>query len=655
MYLWENSYNTRPRLFIRWENGDEEIIEGFKPYFYVRSERLTEWKSWIDQYPVEKIECESIAQLERERAKYTWTGEANVPYLIRYAIDQNLEYSEKRKICYLDIEVGGPGEGSLDTENCPLEISLITIKEKGKPPLTFANKWEGANTITFQSEYDMLNAFFKYLFSIKPDIIAGWNIISYDLKYIEGRCRKLGLPECFYKYREQLHVHGTQSFDLLLLYKEYFEMGGRASLQNVAKLALGEEKKIPEDDFVAYNQWDTILCERIDQHYGIIDLMITFQQLAPLHISDMYRSNLIDAYILKRARARKIVLPTKSPFANKTENLIGAEILEPRHGVYSNVVFYDIRSAYPNILLKKRICHEPEDQPSLFLEILNEIYEERLKWRALKKQNPNDEKLQLWDKAFKFLLNAQTGQLGYKNSRYYAPHLYNKMTGLVRDTIRLIAQEFKNNILYADTDSAVFQYKESPEELLDELNKLMEIHNIPLEFEIDKVLQKIVFLGKKKNYFGLDDEGNLVYANMYAAQTACPLYCKRVLEEGMMKILQGANLNEMREYLKEKMKEIETVDIEELAEERNTREGKGISFNYKAWLLHKQKYGEAPPLPSKLQLIPLKGGSWIILTEKSRKFCEANIDRSVIYRKWIQGPLNEIMNFVFQRQLFLYN
>jgi len=651
LYIFPTKEVGVPHLFIRWANGDEETVKGFKPYFFIKSAIETGLKSWIDGFPVKKVECDTIFQLERFRKRFEWTGEADVPYLIRYALDMDLKYTSDRKIIYIDIEVGDPEEGSLDTKECPLPISLITVKEKGKAPLTFALKYEGDNTITFDDEQRLLEAFSKYIFTIKPDIIAGWNIISYDLAYLACRMRKLNLPDIFYNYRGQLHIHGTQSFDLLLLYKEYFEMGGRASLQNVAKL-IGEEKKAPEDDFISYNQWDTILCEKIDNHYGIIDLMMTFQELAPIHISDLHRSALIDAYILKRARQRGIVMPTKSPFADINENLIGAEILAPKRGVFSNVVFYDIRSAYPNILLKRRICHEPPDQESLFLDVLEEIYETRLKWRALKKQNPYNEKLKLWDKAFKFLLNAQTGQLGYRNSRYYAPHLYNEMTRLVREAIRTVKRELDDRVLAGDTDSIVVKYKTTPDELLDEINNIMSKHNIPLEFEVDKVLKKIIFLGKKKNYFGIDENGKLIYANMYAAQTACPIYCKRVLEEAMMKFLQGATLQEMREFIASKHREIYEVDIEDLTEERNTRKGTGVSFNYKAWLNHKKLFGEAPELPAKLALVPLRNGTWIILTEKSRSYCEENIDREVVFRKWILHPIEEIMKFLYQSNLF---
>ena len=819
LYLWEVPNDSPPKLFIRYENGDEEIKRGFKPYFYVKARR-SQLRSWIDNFPVKRVDCDSIIQLENLVRRHSWTGEANIPYLIRYAVDSDLQYTSNRKVMYLDIEVGEPGKGSLDTENCPDPITLITIKEKEKPLLTFAYGYEGEHTITFDDEQNMLRAFMKYISNTRPDIIAGWNIISYDIPYLEGRLQKHGLPTFMYSYRQQTHFHGTQSFDLLLLYKEYFEMGGRASLANVAKL-IGEEKKIPTDDFVKYNQWDVVLCEKIDKFYGIIDLMTTFQELAPIHISDLHRSILIDTYILKKANQKGIILPTHSPFKDSNEKLHGAEVLETRKGVFTNVVFYDIRSAYPNILLHKRIAHEGSED-SLFLEVLNEIYQTRLKWRALKKQNPYDEKLKLWDKAFKFLLNAQTGQLGFSNSRYYAPHLFNRMTGEVRRAIKLVKEEFGDTVLAGDsvvgdslivirenkgkpkiieiqelfkdgpdykigekeykqvegietitfcdwrvvwrpikhvmrhriykeiyrlklsdiwhldvtedhsvytsryypevrvvrptemkkgdkiilpftpviggpgiwgycdtlevidiekkeydgyvydlevedthnffanwilvhnTDSCIFTYKESPDELLDRLNELMNEHDIPLEFEVDKVLRKIVFLGKKKNYFGIDENGKLIYAGMYASQTSCPLFCKRALEEAMVKILSGATLSEINAFLQEKQKEINNCDLDDLVEEKMTRKGKEVSFNYKAWEAHLKQFGEAPPLPSKLSLLPLRTGKWMILTEKSRKFCEREVDRKAIFNKWIGKPVRGILKEVYNIQKTLF-
>jgi len=120
----------------------------------------------------------------------------------------------------------------------------------------------------------------------------------------------------------------------------------------------------------------------------------------------------------------------------------------------------------------------------------------------------------------------------------------------------------------------------------------------------------------------------------------------------MMKFLQGATLQEMREFIASKHREIYEVDMEDLTEERNTRKGTGVSFNYKAWLNHKKLFGEAPELPAKLALVPLRNGSWMILTEKSRIYCEENIDREVVFRKWILHPIEEIMKFLYQSSLF---
>jgi len=110
LYIFPTKNAGVPHLFIRWANGDEEIVKGFKPYFFIKSAVETGLKSWIDGFPVKKVECDTIFQLERFRKRFEWTGEADVPYLIRYALDMDLKYTSDRKIIYIDIEVGNPEE-----------------------------------------------------------------------------------------------------------------------------------------------------------------------------------------------------------------------------------------------------------------------------------------------------------------------------------------------------------------------------------------------------------------------------------------------------------------------------------------------------------------------------------------------------------------
>ena len=122
----------------------------------------------------------------------------------------------------------------------------------------------------------------------------------------------------------------------------------------------------------------------------------------------------------------------------------------------------------------------------------------------------------------------------------------------------------------------------------------------------------------------------------------------------MVKILSGATLSEINAFLQEKQKEINNCDLDDLVEEKMTRKGKEVSFNYKAWEAHLKQFGEAPPLPSKLSLLPLRTGKWMILTEKSRRFCEQEVDRKAIFNKWINKPVKGILKEVYNIQKTLF-
>src|SRR5690606_24982032 len=37
-------------------------------------------------------------------------------------------------------------------------------------------------------------AFLAYVAELDPDVLIGWNVIDFDLAYLEGRCRAVGLP-----------------------------------------------------------------------------------------------------------------------------------------------------------------------------------------------------------------------------------------------------------------------------------------------------------------------------------------------------------------------------------------------------------------------------------------------------------------------------
>ena len=46
----------------------------------------------------------------------------------------------------------------------------------------------------FSSEKELLISFMKHFNSIDPDVIIGWHVIGFDLKFLENKCLKLNIP-----------------------------------------------------------------------------------------------------------------------------------------------------------------------------------------------------------------------------------------------------------------------------------------------------------------------------------------------------------------------------------------------------------------------------------------------------------------------------
>ena len=111
----------------------------------------------------------------------------------------------------------------------------------------------------------------------------------------------------------------------------------------------------------------------------------------------------------------------------------------------------------------------PESLKALFLlrkeitkNILNNKYSEEEKIRADKKQN-----------AIKIILNSAYGAMGFYKFRLYTPECADAITYFSREALKFAIEEFENlkyNIIYADTDSINFLYKDNIKKDLENFN-----------------------------------------------------------------------------------------------------------------------------------------------------------------------------------------
>ncbi len=108
----------------------------------------------------------------------------------------DIDLDEKRikpfnelKVFYFDIETTGGIEGKKINYH-DSQISLIGVKNQFGKEIIFD---------CYSNERQGIRAFLKLLKDKKPDILAGYNNLFFDLPFIIGRCEVLGIPHLFYR------------------------------------------------------------------------------------------------------------------------------------------------------------------------------------------------------------------------------------------------------------------------------------------------------------------------------------------------------------------------------------------------------------------------------------------------------------------------
>jgi len=217
-------------LYGRLENGESFLtINEYKPYFYIKEEDLEITKTIIKNLEHEKTKLKNfenkkvikiileipedvpktIKKLEENEIE---TYEADIKFAYRFMFDNEIKGSlniegdyesgeridriyknpeitktnyipTNLKVLSFDIE---SGKGEVDDElYC---IGLMC----GKTTKVFVNakeKVEGA--ISCKDEDEVIEKFIQEIISLDPDIITGWNVIGFDLDYLNKKCKKL--------------------------------------------------------------------------------------------------------------------------------------------------------------------------------------------------------------------------------------------------------------------------------------------------------------------------------------------------------------------------------------------------------------------------------------------------------------------------------
>jgi DNA polymerase-2 len=342
-----------------------------------------------------------------------------------------------------------------------------------------------------------LLAFFDCVRRLDPDVLCGWNIVGYDLPFLQDRCSELELAlllgrggaamrltEASGRWNAQ--VAGRAVVDGIPALKGSFFEFEDFRLETVARAVLGEGKtfsferldkqaeidRLFRDDreaLAAYNLRDAELVNGIFEHTGLMDLLVSRSEVSGMLLDRLGRSvAAFDHFFLPRLHRKGYVAPDREA-VSPGDALPGGLVLPSQPGMHAHVAILDFRSLYPSIIRTFKICpyawlmsdKDPVRTPtgatfSATEHILPDYIEELMAVRARARSEGHPELAQ----AVKILMNSFYGVMGSPGCRFYNPVLPVGITATgqwVLRTAREHLEQLGYRVLYGDTDSLFVQ------------------------------------------------------------------------------------------------------------------------------------------------------------------------------------------------------
>ncbi|MEK6862902.1 MAG: DNA-directed DNA polymerase [Nanoarchaeota archaeon] len=544
---------------------------------------------------------------------------------IKGEVKQNSQdFYDDLKVLVFDIEVYGSLGGIEKVKNDP--ILMIGLRGKGIKKVITWKKFKAPDYVEFvDSEAEMIERFKGLIKDYKPDCLVGYFSDGFDLPYIKARADKyhiildLGLDGSPISFRRGLgesvaKIKGILHLDILKFIKKI--MAGSLQLDsyslNVVAQELLREKKKEININEITKAWDNIKDLEKYCEYNIQDTELTlkifekiFLNIAELvklvgssmfDICRMSYGKLVENYLIKKAKEFNEIVPNRPSHGNIEERMgltyKGASVMEPKVGLYENIIFFDFMSFWPSIIITKNIdpgTFNKEKMGYKTPEIVDEegkkvyyyfnskkegfipkvvkdliIRRNRIKEILKKEKNPV---LEARNYALKTVANSTYGMLAFFGARYYCRECAASITAFGREYIKTTikkAQEEGFEVIYSDTDSLTValggKSKKAASEFLkkinDELPSLMEI-------EIEDFYPRGIFVSKKgdiqgakKKYALINEENELKIRGFETVRKDWSLIARETQLKIIEMILKEGKYEDALEYVKKVIKDI---------------------------------------------------------------------------------------------------
>ncbi len=582
--------NLNPGDIVIISNNDGkrriEVIKDFAWYFYVDKTGLSlvndlkvqghikafnegrkYIKVWVDKKFFKDRDLQDMIRIFNDKNVQTY--EADIGPAKRYLLDLDFEIEDFDNInlYYFDIETDD-GHGNIEYET---NGDFTSIKAKDRVlSVAFVSRTGASHFFHNGDEKVLLEEVNRFLNEKEVDMLVGWNSKDFDVPYLWKRMELHGINSSY--MRNILHE------DLQKRVQYFYSKDPEARqkitsyhLNNIAKYFLGEGKiersgkviDLMKDDFKTFKEYnikDADLLRKLEDKLGLIRLTYQMFQMCHCTAQNWSMIKAIDNFILYEANRNKIHYPTNKAYYEELKEqgqYLGALVLDPIPGYYTDVYDLDFKSLYPNIIrsfnispetlsphivgldlietpgakigevVKGKAFFSPEEGviPRKIRLLLEEREKIRSKQKGVKKDSQEWRDLNVKQLVVKEIANSIYGVYGNQYFRGFSVDMAEGITGTGQYLINYLQRTYREKgrvVIYGDTDSVFVQLKvgedikvvleETNKELTKHLKETFNVKNSTIELAFDKKFDKFLIEGKKK-YVGVT-EGKTKFVGM---------------------------------------------------------------------------------------------------------------------------------------------
>ncbi len=505
------------------------------------------------------------------------------------------------------------------------EILMVSlVGEDFKKVITWKKSKSKPGYVEYvKDEAELIEKFVEHVRKISPDFLVGYFSDGFDLPYLKARAEKhkvrlnLGLDNSQPRFSRGItmtgKINGITHIDILKFirtaYAQYMK-SETLTLNEVAKEFLGDTKKdfkikhsseLKEDDwkdYYEYNLHDSVLTLNLFKKFW--PDMLEFTKVIQEPIFDISRNGLakqVESYILHNLD-RFNEIPEKRPTYDEIakrrhrQKVEGAFVLEPKPGLYEDLVMFDFTSMHTSIIIsmnisKATLLEKPEKnaysiktrdgiyyfskKQGFFPALLKEIFEKRKEHKKAYQKNPDVITLAR-SNAFKLLSASAHGYIGFFGARYYSVESSASILAFVRKFNKEAIEKTEKagyQVIYGDTDSVAFTSEgKSKKQILNFLEKLNKDLPGIMELELDGFFKRGLWVttragtfGAKKKYALIDEKNNIKIRGFETVRRDWCRLAREVQNKVIEQILKDGNEEKALEYVKEVVKKIKQRKI----------------------------------------------------------------------------------------------